>query len=155
MGKKYIICDYARANWGKTEALLEVISLLKGKPQNTLIYEKPNTGKDKWCHLEMKGKPVVISTLGDPYSDQSLWLEDAAAKAKAEIIVTASRTSGSTVNAVYDIATRYGYEIVWFQNFHFENFGPDKSHPSTDIRKNEAICIVGILDLLLERHSLN
>ena len=154
MEKKYIICDYARANWGKTETLLEVISLLKGKPQNTLINEKPNTGKDKWCHFEMKGKPVVISTLGDPNSAQPVWLEDAA-KAGAKIIVTASRTSGSTVNAVYDIATRYGYEVIWFQNFHFDNFGPYKSHPSTDIRKYEAICIVGILDLLLERHSLN
>jgi len=154
MEKKYIICDYARANWGKTETLLEVISLLKGKPQSTLIYEKPNTGKDKWCHFEMKGKPVVISTPGDPYSAQPAWLEDAT-NTGAEIIVTASRTSGSTVNAVYDIATRYGYEVIWFQNFHFDNFGPDKSHPSTDIRKYEAICIVGILDLLLERHSLN
>lgn len=93
MEKKYIICDYARANWGKTETLLEVISLLKGKPQNTLINEKPNTGKDKWCHFEMKGKPVVISTLGDPNSAQPVWLEDAA-KAGAKIIVTASRTSG-------------------------------------------------------------
>ena len=154
MEKKYIICDYAKTNWGKTESLLEVISLLKESPQNTIIFEKPNTGKDKWCHFEVKGKPVVISTLGDPYSAQPVWLEDAA-KTGAEIIVTASRTSGSTVKAVYDIATRYGYEIIWFQNFHLDNFRPDKIHPSTDVRKKEAVCIVGIIDMLLERHSLN
>ncbi|MBR3558352.1 MAG: hypothetical protein IKN78_05725 [Bacteroidales bacterium] len=148
MEKKYIICDYARANWGKTETLLEVISLLKGKPQSTLIYEKPNTGKDKWCHFEMKGKPVVISTLGDPYSAQPAWLEDAT-NTGAEIIVTASRTSGSTVNAVYDIATRYGYEVIWFQNFHFDNSALVGLSSMVDVRMKLAECIVGIIDLLL------
>ena len=148
MEKKYIICDYARANWGKTETLLEVISLLKGKPQSTLIYEKPNTGKDKWCHFEMKGKPVVISTLGDPYSAQPAWLEDAA-NTGAEIIVTASRTSGSTVKAVYDIATRYGYEVIWFQNFHFDNSALVGLSSMVDVRMKLAECIVGIIDLLL------
>lgn len=148
MEKKYIICDYARANWGKTETLLEVISLLKGKPQSTLIYEKPNTGKDKWCHFEMKGKPVVISTPGDPYSAQPAWLEDAT-NTGAEIIVTASRTSGSTVNAVYDIATRYGYEVIWFQNFHFDNSALVGLSSMVDVRMKLAECIVGIIDLLL------
>lgn len=148
MEKKYIICDYARANWGKTETLLEVISLLKGKPQSTVIYEKPNTGKDKWCHFEMKGKPVVISTLGDPYSAQPAWLEDAT-NTGAEIIVTASRTSGSTVNAVYDIATRYGYEVIWFQNFHFDNSALVGLSSMVDVRMKLAECIVGIIDLLL------
>lgn len=150
MGNKYIICDYAKANWGKTETLLEVISLLKGKPQNTLIYEKPNTGKDKWCHFEMNGKSIVISTLGDPYSDQPLWLEDAAAKAKAEIIVTASRTSGSTVNAVYNIATRYGYEVIWFQNFHFDNSALVGLSPMVDVKNKGAESIVEIIDNLLK-----
>ena len=27
--KKYIICNYAKANWGKTETLLQVIEVLK------------------------------------------------------------------------------------------------------------------------------
>ena len=148
MEKKYIICDYARANWGKTETLLEVISLLKGKPQNTLINEKSNTGKDKWCHFEMKGKPVVISTLGDPNSAQPVWLEDAA-KAGAKIIVTASRTSGSTVNAVYDIATRYGYEVIWFQNFHFDNSTLVGLSPMVDVRMKVAEYIVSIINILL------
>ncbi len=150
MENKYIICDYAKANWGKTETLLEVIFLLKESPQNTLFFEKPNTGKDKWCHFEINGKSVVISTLGDPYSDQPLWLEDAAEKAKAEIIVTASRTSGATVNAVYDIATRYGYEVIWFQNFHFDNSALVGLSPMMDVRMKVAECIVGIIDNLLK-----
>lgn len=150
MENKYIICDYAKANWGKTETLLEVISLLKESPQNTLFFEKPNTGKDKWCHFEINGKSVVISTLGDPYSDQPLWLEDAAEKAKAEIIVTASRTNGATVNAVYDIATRYGYEVIWFQNFHFDNSALVGLSPMVDVRMKVAECIVGIIDNLLK-----
>lgn len=155
MEKKYIICDYARANWGKTETLLEVINILDSpsKLQYTLIDEKPNTGKDRWCLFgvkdkEIKDKQVVISTLGDPYSAQPVWLEDAA-KTGAEIIVTASRTSGSTVNAVYDIATRYGYEVIWFQNFHFDNSTLVGLSPMVDVRMKVAEYIVSIINILL------
>ncbi len=52
MKKKYIICDYARANWGKTETLLEVINILddSSNPKFTLSDEKPHgDGKDRWC----------------------------------------------------------------------------------------------------------
>ncbi len=147
MGNKYIICDYAKANWGKTETLLEVISLLKGNPKITLIYEKPNTEKDKWCHFKMNGKSVVISTLGDPNSEQPIWLEDAA-KTGAQIIVTASRTRGSTIDVVYDIAKKYDYEIIWFQNFHFDNPALVGLLPMADIRAKDAKCLIDFLEIL-------
>ena len=117
-GKKYIICDSAKAKWGKTETLLRVISLLiKSYP---LISQKQNKGRDKWCHFQLPNFDVVVSTLGDPYSAQPIWIDDAA-KTGARFIATACRTSGATVNVVKNVAMKYGYEIIWFQNFHFDN----------------------------------
>lgn len=150
MKKKYIICDYARANWGKTETLLEVINILDSpsNPQFTLVDEKPHgDGKDRWCLFCSNNKKIVVSTVGDPNSVQPIWLEDAA-KAGADIIVAASRTSGSTVNAVYDVATRHGYEIIWFQNFHIDNSKILNMQPMTDVRRTAAKCIVKIIDIL-------
>ena len=91
---------------------------------------------------------MVISTLGDPYSAHPVWLEDAA-KTGANVIVTASRSKGSTVNIVYDIARKYGYEIIWFQNFHFDNAALDGVLPMVDIRKKDAKHIVEIIEILL------
>lgn len=148
--KKYIICNYARAKWGKTETLLEVIYKLKSfcPSQCSLIIEKPNIGKDKWCLFDVKGKQVVVSTVGDPDSAQPEWLEDAA-KNEAKIIVTASRTKGSTVNVVYSVAKRYGYEIIWFQNFHFDNPKLLGLSHMVNARKKEAEAIVQLIDILI------
>ena len=150
--KKYIICNYAKANWGKTKTLLKVIEILKENSNNLdldqykFINEKPDTGKDKWCHFSVKGKTVVISTLGDPYSPQLEWLTDAA-KTEAKVIVTASRTRGVTLNHVYSVANKYGYEVIWFESFHFDNYVKDL--PIFDIRKKEAEKIVEEIDILL------
>ena len=150
--KKYIICNYARANWGKTETLLEVVNILnsKNKPQYKLIAEKTDTDKDRWCHFNNNNKHVVISTQGDPYSFQREWLEDAA-KTEAKVILTACRTKGSTVSAVYDIAKQYNYEIVWFNNFYFENQIFIGTTPAIETRKIEAEKIVEIIDTLLNK----
>ena len=149
MGKKYLICDSARADWGKTETLLEVIEILNSpkKPHYKLIYEKPNTVKDKLCVFEGINELIAVSTLGDPNSQQADWLEEAA-KTEAKIIVTASRTKGSTINVVYDIARKYGYDILWFQNFHFDNSAFVGLPQMRNIRMKEAEYIVGIIELL-------
>lgn len=149
--KKYIICNYAKANWGKTETLLEVIEILKNSEnfdsnQYKFINEKHDTGEDKWCHFKVKGKPVVISTLGDPYSPQLEWLTDAA-ETEAKVIVTASRTRGVTLNHVYSVANKYGYDVIWFESFHFDNYVKDL--PIFEIRKKEAEKIVEEIDILL------
>ena len=94
----------------------------------------------------MKGKTVVISTLGDPYSPQLEWLTDAAIT-EAKVIVTASRTRGVTMDHVYSVANMYGYDVIWFESFHFDNYVEDLL--ISDIRKKEAEKIVEIIDILL------
>lgn len=144
--KKYIICNYAKANWGKTKTLLVVIDLLT--KSNCEIIKKEETKEgDKWYHFKFKnGKEVVISTLGDPDSEQLRWLKEAA-KTRAEVIVTASRARGVARHNVENIADKHGYSIIKFANFHFEDYVEDLL--ITKIRKKEAEKIVEEISILL------
>lgn len=113
---KYFICDYARANWGKTSALKLVINKL-GTPKLT---EK--SGDDVWALFEgvvtVSGtKRIVVSTVGDPYSVQPQWLQKAV-DYEVDIVVCAARQHGKTVDNVYSILKDNGYKEIWFQNFH-------------------------------------
>lgn len=142
--QKYIICDTAVGFWGKTETLLEVIRILKPH----LKSEKDTASKDKWCEFDLpNGDKVVVSTLGDPNSAQPAWLLDAA-NTNARFIVTACRTSGFTVDTVYDIAQKFGYEIIWFKNFHFDSISLVGTQTMNDIRHQEAQCIVETIKIL-------
>lgn len=115
---KYIVCDFARSNWGKTNTLLKVIDLLK-KAKYPLIIEEQIGEVDKFAMFIKEGKKIVVNTQGDPYSYQGEGLQRAVNE-KADIIVCASRTKGTTVDCIYEIAAN-GYEVIWFSNFFGDN----------------------------------
>ncbi|GEM_PF-5500116 len=118
MNKKFIICDYARANWGKTTSLRMVFELLS---QNHLPKEVIWTGdvynSDVWALFEIEGKSIVVCSLGDPCPYHKEFL-DKAVKLNVDIIICAARTSGKTTQNVDNAKTNGNYEnIFWFQNF--------------------------------------
>ena len=110
---KYIVCDTALENQGKTKTLLKVIEKLK-------VIVTPNierliNDEDKYASFLINGKRIVIVTIGDPISEFSLEI-DLAIEEKADIIVCASRTRGTTFTEIND-KTKNGYEIIRFSNF--------------------------------------
>ncbi len=116
---KYFICDYARANWGKTSTLKLVIRKL-GTPDKMV-----NGDKDQWAQFNnvtttTGKKRVVVSTVGDPQSALPQWLRDAV-NANADIIVCAARQHGATVANVKNILGVAGYKGIWFKNFYLYN----------------------------------
>ncbi len=118
MKKKFIICDYARANWGKTTNLRMVFELLS---QNYLpkevIWTQETSYSDVWALFEIEGKFVAVCSLGDPCLCHKEWL-DKAVNSNADIIICAARTSGETIRNVYNAKASGNYEdIFWFQNF--------------------------------------
>jgi len=90
---KYIICDFAKSNWGKTKTLLEVIKQLKEKA--TLCVEDQIDGEDKYVVFDLKGKKVVVNTQGDPDGYYKKGLQRAVDE-NADIILCASREKGKT-----------------------------------------------------------
>ena len=71
-------------------------------------------------------------------------MEDAAITG-AKFIVTACRTSGSTVDMINKVAIKYGYDIIWFQNFHFEKLIFTNSQIIDIVRDREAQNIIDII----------
>ena len=116
MNEKYIICDFGRSDWGKSQTLLKVIDMLKAIVKPTV--EELIDDYDKYALFDINGKRIVVSTQGDPDSYQEEGLNRAVAQ-NADVIVCASRTKGSTLETVYEIA-KNGYQVVRFSNFFAE-----------------------------------
>lgn len=119
---KYFICDYARANWGKTSTLKLVI-----KKFGTPVSTKSAGGGDEWAMFNIvtnsgAKKCVVVASAGDPHSVQPRWLQDAV-DSKADIVVCAARQRGSTIHNVSTILGDNGYERIWFQEFSYKANG--------------------------------
>ena len=115
--KKYIICDFARGDWGKTQTLLKAIELLK---KTTFpIVEELIGEKDKYAKFIINEKIIVFNTQGDPESYQEEGLKRAI-QDNANIIICASRVRGSTVGIVYKYA-KSDYEIIWLSNFYADS----------------------------------
>ena len=143
--KKYIICDSARSDWGKTETLQAIIALLSATYKPHDIHTE---GKDTYAVFTLKnGKTVFISTLGDPGSGYMNWWR-IGIELKADIFVCASRTSGETFNNLINIANTYEYEVIWFKNFHFENIGMIKSKTCKSVRNLESNRLYDLIHLL-------
>ena len=113
---KYILCDYARSDWGKSQTLLKVIERLN-EIANPEIEEQIGD-VDKFAVFIINGKKIVVNTQGDPDSYQEEGLARAVTE-KADVIVCASRAKGSTYECVKEYENN-DYEIIWFRNFYSE-----------------------------------
>lgn len=141
--KKYIICDYARACWGKSATTLDVIKILD---ECSCVTTKENgtigESLDRYAEFVTdSGIKIAVVTQGDPDSRQEEYLGRAANEFKADVIICTARTRGETVDNVSAIA-KNGYDIIWFQNFSTNN-------PDSDTNKLLNECsAVGILNLV-------
>ena len=110
--EKTIICLYAPANCGKTNSIRNLFLKLGGD-KNVL-----NGKHDFVSNVNFGNKSIGFASQGDPGSTQRKDIEELA-KCNPDIIVTASRTRGDTVDNVTEIANKYGYTVVWISPFYF------------------------------------
>ena len=109
---KTIICLYAPADCGKTKTIRSLFLKLGGD-KNVL-----NGTHDFISDVNYGRKKIGFASQGDPDSSQKENLEKLAQN-NCDIIVTASRTKGGTVDNVCEIANKYGYTVVWVSPFYF------------------------------------
>lgn len=122
ISKKYIICDYARACWGKSATTLDVIEILERCSCVTTKENKKIEGfEDRYGKFVTdSGIKIAVVTQGDPRSFQKEYLEKAANEFNADVIICTARTKGETVDNVSAIA-KNRYDVIWFQNFSTNN----------------------------------
>ena len=126
--KKYIIVNWGRAGAGKTPSLKKVYELLSAKYPCRKLRED----NDIQAIVTIGNCKVGIETQGDPkpYLVTSQSMEDFR-NAGCRIVVAASRTSGDTWNAVYEMETKYGYQL--FEALHHRPYDTKLSPTSYDL----------------------
>ena len=119
---KTIVCLYAPANSGKTKTIRSLFVKLGGDKRTI---EQNYDFTDDVCF----GKKMIgFVSQGDPGTPLFKNLEQYAQKGH-EIIVTASRTKGGTVDDVCNVAMQYGYNVVWISPAYLN----DASYGTDDI----------------------
>lgn len=118
MDKKFIICDYAKSDWGKSATLLKVYELLSAKYEPKEMFKIKG---DVYAVFEIKEKRIAVFSLGDPDEPLLENLKKAATKDNADVIICAARAYGWAKEQISAIQRDYNYEeIFWFRNFHSE-----------------------------------
>ncbi len=126
--KKYIIVNWGAAGVGKTPSLRKVYELLSAKYPHTVL----RSNNDIKAIVTIGNCKVGIETQGDPvpYLVTPQSMEDFR-NAGCRIVVAASRTSGDTWNAVYEMETKYGYQL--FKALHHSPYDTTLSDASYDL----------------------
>ena len=105
---KTIICLWGGAGIGKTSSIRAVWDRLNISNQPPL-----HQSADDICAIvPLCNSTIGIASLGDPCSAQDEWLIELMTL-DCEIIICASRTKGSTVAIVEQLAEQYEYKTIW------------------------------------------
>lgn len=140
--KKYILVNWGAANVGKTPSLKKVYELLSSKYPHTVL----RNGNDIKAIVNIGDCKVGIETQGDPkpYLVTPQSMEDFR-NLGCRIVVAASRTSGDTWDAVYEMETKYGYQL--FDIHHPRPYDTPLSTASYDLlNKRYAEGVVAIIE---------
>ncbi len=135
--KKTVFAVWGRSKIGKSSSIKRFIDYLEekyGVPPHEIIHR----GKDACVIFKINKVLIGIESQGDPGGRMQRSLQYFKEK-KCDIIVCATRTSGSTANAVKSIFNEE-YDIVWMSTY----FSDKK-----DIAKSNKF-FAAHLDLLIE-----
>lgn len=114
--KKTIIAVWNKGSQGKTTSIRYAASMLIQRPNISIA------SGDVPHHGEIRATMVMSTSLGDviisfeSQGDPNTSLENRLEQLiidKADIIICATRTSGGTVDAVDNVAGKYGYQVLW------------------------------------------
>ncbi len=120
--KKYILCDAAVANYGKSTTLNQVLSLFREKPDlyKIIPLQEYNSKGDNVCVIRClhSNSSILIQTGGD--NKEAFYPTLDYLKNNQEnlpnVIVCASRTKQSTPRVVENICDNYDFHYVEFRN---------------------------------------
>lgn len=114
MKKKTIISIYGKSNQGKSDTIKLVYSLIKTAFPKA-VFNEIYLKADIKIIITIGKIKIGIESQGDPGSRLGNSLKDFDADS-CDIILCATRTSGSTVGTVSAYHTK-GYDIIWATNY--------------------------------------
>lgn len=122
---KTILTVWHTAGKGKTSTIREFAhEILNIYPVHKIIYSDTNPFNPKGDFrliIEINGKIIAIESKGDPNSELDKRLDEIFTSYNPDIIISASRTRGSTVNITDVFATKHAYKQIWTSTYHMDN----------------------------------
>ena len=112
---KKVIALRGTASKGKSQTISKAYrQLLEKYPDAKVENLAPSWGIDIKVTLTVGATKIGIESRGDPSNRLPESLVEFVGIG-CKIIICATRTSGGTVNAVDDLKTTHGYEIIWLE----------------------------------------
>jgi hypothetical protein len=114
MKEKRIICLKGLENTGKTGTILELFKLLEPQSNRKALFHISQDLSDYYIHAEVwvKGKHIGLVSEGDVGEAVYEELKKLADNGCDTIFCT-SRTKWASPDAVYNIAEKYHYTLIW------------------------------------------
>ncbi len=114
--KKTIIANWGQAGQGKSTTIKQVAQqIIAYFPTATTAPKIIDYSVDIQVVITIGQIKIGIESQGDPNSRLFDSLKDFS-KIGCDIIVCATRTSGATVDAVSNLHSSHGYDIIWVTN---------------------------------------
>ena len=134
---KTIIAVKESAEKGKTHAVKEAAKRFPFQSVEYFDYKGNNIPQNEKGEIICRGtinvngneKTIGFSSEGDYRSvvDNALKVITCGETIEVDVIVTASRTRGGSVDAINDFAAKHGYDVIWTSLYHGVNINGEKS----------------------------
>ena len=134
---KTIIAVKESAEKGKTHAVKEAARRFPFQSVEYFDYNGNNIPQNEKGEIICRGtinvngneKTIGFSSEGDYRSvvDNALKVIICGETIEVDVIVTASRTRGGSVDAINDFAAKHGYDVIWTSLYHGVNINGEKS----------------------------
>ena len=149
MKQKTLIVIYGQEGAGKSPSVIGTYKKLSGKNPDM---KNKNDMRPNWVVLSDE-KKVGFASEGDPQSDQKRDIKSLIDNG-CSIILCACRAaftthrngSQETVNNIYDLASAYGYEIIW--THHYELDGLNRQHDENMVNDAFADAMIDLIHRL-------
>ena len=134
---KTIIAVKESAEKGKTHAVKEAAKRFPFQSVEYFDYNGNNIPQNEKGEIICRGtinvngneQTIGFSSEGDYRSvvDNALKVITCGETIEVDVIVTASRTRGGSVDAINDFAAKHGYDVIWTSLYHGVNINGEKS----------------------------
>ena len=134
---KTIIAVKESAEKGKTHAVKEAAKRFPFQSVEYFDYNGNNIPQNEKGEIICRGtinvngneKTIGFSSEGDYRSvvDNALKVITCGETIEVDVIVTASRTRGGSVDAINDFAAKHGYDVIWTSLYHGVNINGEKN----------------------------
>lgn len=139
---KKIFALRGKSNTGKRQTLRTVVEMLNAKQPNATVEHNPETQVDPRVVMTVNHLQIGIESHGNKTGGLLKETLDSFVKVGCDIIICATRTRGTTIEAVDALS---GYEVEWLQQ-------REQSQPTEQILRNIVMArqIVERVELLSE-----